>query len=259
MAAGFCVAGFDLGLLFFVHALDLARVRQLDNRMVARQCGLAHIAAFLALARTGQQLATTLETHSPYGCGEFRYPLYLLCLRGDVHIHRHVLDFEFHHPAVWRIDRLGLAQTTPRSLTWLGLALGVCRRGALGLDHAWRHFIQSRWFGMGGPGVFGRHNLLWIKHPLLATLFKRGAHHDDCGRQPNRRFFGFADTGHLVLAQRLAQRQRLVEFADDWRRVHRTGLCALLPLDRQSGRFSDHDGDLPDSLVCQSYWGCFLR
>jgi hypothetical protein len=53
MAARFCIAGFDLGLLFFVHALDLARVWQLDNRMVARQCGMAHLAAFFTLARTG--------------------------------------------------------------------------------------------------------------------------------------------------------------------------------------------------------------
>jgi hypothetical protein len=52
MATGFCVAGFDLGLFFFVHALDLARVRQLVNRLVARQCGMAHLAAFFTLART---------------------------------------------------------------------------------------------------------------------------------------------------------------------------------------------------------------
>lgn len=59
MAAGFCVAGFDLGLFISFHALDLARVRQLDNRLVARQCGLAHSAAFLLW----QGQASSLRQH----------------------------------------------------------------------------------------------------------------------------------------------------------------------------------------------------
>lgn len=65
--------------------------------------------------------------------------------------------------------------------------------------------------------------------------------------------------GIWFLAQRVAQRQRLVEFADDWRRVHRTGLCALFPLNSQSGCRSHHDSHLPDPLVCQPHRGRFLK
>ena len=251
VATRLCIARFDLGIVVSFHAHDFAKFWQLVNGLVAGQRGMADFVAFFALARPLGESAPALEAYFAHGGGQFWHSFHLLCLRRDVHQHRFVFYFEFHHAFVRRFGCLGVVQAAPRAFSQCRFIAGFCRCGAVGLDLARRRVLQSGGLGLGCVGLLAGHHLLWLEHPLLAALFKWRAHHGHCRRQPNRRVLGAGPARPVVLAQRLARRQGLVELADGGRGVHGLGVCAVFPFDRQGRRRQDHDRDLFDSAVCQ--------
>ncbi len=232
LEAGLCAAGRDLGRILFVHAHGRCGVGRHPHSRAARGDCLAVPVPTAAGARAGDAAPPKLEAGAGDWHAELGRALCVLQLRAAVHLHRAVIHPQRHDAAVWRADRVAVAQRQAQWLAHSGTGDRLCRRSAAGLGQGQ---LQARCIRrvqrLGGAGLPAGDAVLWALGQFHQALHGRAALAGVGHRQPVGRDY-WADAADLVvlapasrIPERLAGRHRA------GRAVLRRGLHPLLPPD----------------------------